>query len=167
MWGGIGVGSTNDFWELTEGKCEYISNTGYPVVTGYPLTSKTTQTREAYLERWGEDITSSAAAAYDTIKYILFNTIEKADTIETESVISALENIDVETSLARHFIFTRSHDVFIGKAGPNRPTEDYMLVAVFQWQNGVQVPVYPIELMQEAGVSYTFPDWPGPWNNID
>jgi hypothetical protein len=37
----------------------------------------------------------------------------------------------------------------------------------FQWQDGVLVPVYPIWLMEEAGATYTFPDWPGPWDNLD
>ena len=46
------------------------------------------------------------------------------------------------------------------------PEEDYLLVLLFQWQNGEQSPVYPKKIMDEAGVSYTFPDWPGPWDNI-
>ena len=36
----------------------------------------------------------------------------------------------------------------------------------FQWQtNGTRVPVYPRELMEGAGVTYTFPDWSGPWDD--
>ena len=54
----------------------------------------------------------------------------------------------------------------IGEAGPNILTEDYFLVAMFQWQNGEQVPVCPKELREEAGTNYTFPDWPGPWDDI-
>jgi hypothetical protein len=50
------------------------------------------------------------------------------------------------------------------EAGPNRPEEDYLIVSLFQWQNGVQVPVYPIEIMEDAGGTYKFPDWPGPWD---
>jgi len=26
------------------------------------------------------------------------------------------------------------------------------------------MPVYPKDVMQEAGVTYTFPDWAGPWD---
>ena len=54
----------------------------------------------------------------------------------------------------------------VGMEGPNKLSEDYFLVAMFQWQNGVQVPVYPTELMEEAGATYLFPPWPGPWDNI-
>jgi branched-chain amino acid transport system substrate-binding protein len=164
MWGDLRKASTADFWDITEGKCEHITINGYPVVAGYPLTSKTVPTREAYLERWGEEITMSAAAAYDTVRFILPDAIKRAGTIETEAVIKALEETDVETSLARHFVFTSSHDMMVGQAGPNRPAEDYYLVALFQWQDGKMIPVYPVEIMEEAGASYTFPDWPGPWD---
>jgi branched-chain amino acid transport system substrate-binding protein len=167
MWGNIGIGSLNNFWEITEGKCEYTTNNGYPVVIGYPLTSKTVATKDAYDERWGEEITSNAAAAYDTVRFILPDAIERAGTTETDAVIEALEETDVETSLCRHFVFTSSHDILVGEAGPNRLSEDYFFVAMFQWQNGVQVPVYPIELMEEAGSTYKFPDWPGPCDELE
>jgi branched-chain amino acid transport system substrate-binding protein len=166
MWGWIHISERSDFWQITEGKCEYITSTGYPVVTGYPLTSKTAPTRDAYVERWGEEISSNAAVAYDTIRFVLPDAIERAGTIETEAVIEALEETDVETSVCRRFVFTSSHDIMVGMEGPNKLSEDYFLVAMFQWQDGVQVPVYPTELMEEAGATYIFPDWPGPWDNI-
>jgi len=167
MWGGLTIASNTDFWEITEGKCEYITCTGFPVVVGYPLTTKTTSTHDAYFERWGEAITNKAAAAYDIIRFILPDAIERAETIETESVIKTLEETDIETSLCRRFVFTPSHDIMVGKEGPNRLSEDYFFVAMFQWQEGKQVPVYPTEFMEEAGASYMFPDWPGPWDNFN
>ena len=89
--------------------------------------------------------------------------VRRAGTTETEAVIKALEKTDVETTTARHFVFTSSHGVFIGMAGPNRPDADYMLVLLFQWQNGTQVPVYPEEIMEEAGTTYKYPPWEGVW----
>jgi hypothetical protein len=50
---------------------------------------------------------------------------------------------------------------------PNDPNISYSIMMLFQWQNGMLVPVYPMELMEEAGATYIYPDWPGPWNNID
>jgi len=163
MWGNLQMGATNEFWEITEGKCEHITCGGYSIVAGYPLTTKTLPTKDAYLERWGEEITSNAAVAYDTVRFILPDAIERAGTTETEAVIKALEETDIETSLVRRFVFTSSHDIMSVK-GPEQ--KDYFFAATFQWQDGVLVPVYPIWLMEEAGVSYTFPDWPGPWDNI-
>ena len=86
-----------------------------------------------------------------------------AGTIETAAVIKALESTDIETANVRRFVFTSSHDIFVGE-DPNNPDEDYFLVCLFQWQDGAQVPVYPIKIMEEAGATYKFPDWPGPWD---
>jgi hypothetical protein len=123
--------------------------------------------REAYVERWNGEVPSwSGTLIYDFIRFVLPDAIKRAGTTETEAVIKALEKTDVETTTARHFVFTSSHDVFIGMAGPNRPDVDYMMVLLFQWQNGVQVPVYPQEILDEAGATYKYPPWRGPWDNI-
>ena len=54
MWGVILLAEESGFWELTDGKCEYVSFVGLPITAGYPLTNKTLPTREAYMQRWGE-----------------------------------------------------------------------------------------------------------------
>ena len=163
LWGLISMASQSDFWELTEGKCEHVSFNTYPTTVGYPLTNKTVLFGEAYSERWNEPATGGAT--YDAVRYILPDAIRRAGTTETDAVIKALETTSIETSLARHFVFTSSHDVMIGAAGPNRPGEDYFMVCMFQWQNGGELaPVYPKEIKEEAGATYSYPDWPGPWS---
>ena len=164
IWGNVNLAAEGDFWQKTDGKCESVSFVGFPVVSGYPLTSKVIPMREAYIDQWGEIPTGGSAFSYDLIRFILPDAIKRAGTTETEAVISALEETDVETVLARHFIYTSTHDVFVGKAGPNIPTEDYILVCIFQWQNGIQVPVCPSEIREEAQANYTFPPWNGPWS---
>jgi branched-chain amino acid transport system substrate-binding protein len=146
-------------WAWTDGKCNHMDFGTVPTTAGYPFTSKTLQTREAYMNRWGEAITWGAANYYDGIKFIL------ADAIETEAIIKALETTSVETSNARNFVFTKSHALMMG-TDANDPNEDYPIVMGFQWQDGVQVPVDPRKIMEEAGATITFPDWPGPWDNI-
>lgn len=165
LWGSMGMSSDNSFWNLTNGKCEYVSSIGLPVIAGYPLTNKTIPTKEAYLERWGMNIPNNpAAATYDAVRFILPDAIQRAGTTETEAVIKALEKTYIETSLARRFAFTSSHDIMRGP-NLNRPGEDYYLMCVFQWQNGTLVPVYPKETMEEAGATYKFPPWPGLWDS--
>jgi branched-chain amino acid transport system substrate-binding protein len=166
VWGSITLGLDSNYWNLTEGKCEYISCAGVPAHIGYPLTSKTVATREAYLQRWGTRIPSAPAiAAYDGVRFILPNAIKRAGTTETEAMVKALEATNVETSMARHFVFTTSHDIFIGAAGPNQLNEDYMFVAMFQWQaNATLAIVDPQQLMKEAGTTYQYPPWNGPWS---
>lgn len=167
VWGMLNAAIESDFWELTEGKCEYVSFSGMPVLAGYPLTNKTLETAESYLERWGTTIgVGSAVGAYDGVRFILPDAIRRAGTIETEAVIKALETVDVETSIARHFIFTSSHDLLVGAEGTNNPQEDHVVVAIFQWQaNATIVIVAPEQLMRETGATYQYPPWHGPWSN--
>jgi len=164
--GSNGLASDPRGWERTEGKCNHMDFGTVPTTTGYPFTSKTLQTRDAYMNRWGEAITWFAANYYDCIKFILKDAIERAGTIETDAVIDALEQTSVETSNARDFVFTESHALMMGKDA-NDPDADYSIVMGFQWQDGVQVPMDPRKIMEEAGATLTFPDWPGPWDNIN
>lgn len=166
VWGVSGYAISPKFWEWTEGKCEFASFSGSPAVTGYPLTSKTLATREAYLKRWGTPVTSGyTVGAYDGVRFILPDAIRRAGTTETEAVIKALETTDVETSMARHFVFTGSHDIMVGTGGPNDPEEDYVVVMYFQYQaNGTLVPVKPEAIMKEARATYQYPNWQGPWS---
>ena len=150
-------------WEWTEGKCISVSVSQIPIAAEYPFTSKTLQLREAYIERWGETPGFPAAITYDILRYVLPAAIERAGTIETEAVIEALEQTSVETSQARTFAYSSSHGVMMGE-NPNNPDAEYMIVMVFQWQNGKLVPVHPQKVMEEAGVSLIFPPWSGPWD---
>jgi branched-chain amino acid transport system substrate-binding protein len=166
MWGYIGQADSSNFWELTEGKCEYTSFVGLPIVAGYPMTNKTLSTREAYIQRWGEIPNWASTDGYDVVRFILPDAVKRAGTTETEAVIKALETTNIETSMARHFVFTSSHDIMIGSAGPTISSADYLLVCHFQYQaNNTQVPVYPKQIMEEAGATYKYPNWQGPWTN--
>jgi branched-chain amino acid transport system substrate-binding protein len=153
----------SNFWNLTEGKCESVSFPSSPVVAGYPLTTKTLPTREAFIQRW-EAVELPGIYAYDTVRFILSDAILRAGTIETEAVIKALEKTNVETSSARHFVFTSSHDILVGGT-VNDPSSDYTVMCIFQWQNGTQVLVKPEAFMKESGATYKYPPWQGPWSN--
>ncbi|MGD9130583.1 MAG: ABC transporter substrate-binding protein [Candidatus Bathyarchaeota archaeon] len=167
IYGGIiSTATYPESWEWTDGKCEHVGVSNTPIVAGYPLTSKTIPTRDAYFDKWGESIDTTSSTAFDVLRYILSDAIERAGTIETEAVIEALEETNVETSNARNFVFTESHGLMMG-VNPNDPEAAYAFVMYFQWQDGELVPVYPRMIMEEVGASYTFPDWPGPWDNLD
>ena len=166
VYGGLlGAAGVSKSWENTGGKCEYITTLVQPVTAGYPLTSETLPFRDSYIDRWGETPLFLGAAAYDIIRFILFDAIKRAGTTETEAVIGALEETQVETSLAKNFVFTSNHDVLYSEGmisdrnGYGHPS------ILFQWQeNATLVPIYPMWIMEEAGATYTFPDWPGPWD---
>ncbi len=164
LWGAMFPAARSEFWNLTEGKCDTISSAGQPAVAGYPLTNKTIPSRNAYIERWGEVPTDAAVGAYDALRFILSDAIRRAGTTETEAVIKTLETVNVETTSARHFVFTSSHDVMVGSGAVNNPAEDFVVMCYFQWQNGTQVPIKPTGIMKEAGVTFKYPPWEGPWS---
>lgn len=72
-------------------------------------------------------------------------------------MIQALETITVETSNMRDFSFATNHEILINAGAAGR-------VCMFQWQDGEQVPLWPKIIKEEAGSTYMFPDWPGPWD---
>ena len=154
IWGRNYVGSgLLDSWEFTGGKCV---NTSPAPWNGYPITTKSIPMEEAYSERWGVNASVTAKLNYDALRFILFDAIERAETTETDAVIKALEETSIETSLQNNFRFSYSHDNL------GRSMNDY---PIFQWQtDGKRVPIWPPELMEEAGATYTLPDWPGPWD---
>jgi len=164
--GALAPVSYEESWDWTEGKCEHMTVFALPVVAGYPLTTKTIPARDSFLNRWGETPGAGGAAAYDALRFILYDALKRAGTVETEEVIKALESTSIETSMARNFVFTESHDVMYGE-GTNDPNDDYIITTLFQWHNGELVPIYPKAIMEEAGVTYTYPPWPGPWDNIN
>jgi branched-chain amino acid transport system substrate-binding protein len=165
LFGGYNVmASSPESYEWTDGKCEDTCIGTAPITAGYPFTSKTLSTRDAYIERWGE--TPITASGYEILRFILADAVERAGTIETEEVIKALEETSVETANARNFVFSPSHGIMMGE-NPNDPDADFPISITFQWQDGKLVPVDPIKIMEEAGATYTFPDWSGPWDNIN
>jgi len=166
LYGGV-LGGTNvpESWVWTEGKCEHLVTAAFPLTANYPLTSETAPLREAYVSRWNETPLGTAAFAIDSLQFILKDAIERAGTIETEAVVEALEETSIETTQASNYIFTPAHCPMMGENMLD-PDEEYMLVLLFQWQNGEMLPVYPKQIMDEAGVTLTFPDWSGPWDNI-
>ncbi len=163
VWGNIPLASQGNFWEITEGKCEYLSFVGLPAIAGYPLTNRTIAARESYVERWNENPIDQSVYTYDFVRFILPQALVRAGTTETEAVIKALEKTDVETSTARHFMFTSAHGVVSALVGPHEQNMDYRLLCLFQWQNGTQVPVFPEGVLIEAGATYKYPLWDGPW----
>jgi branched-chain amino acid transport system substrate-binding protein len=160
IWGSDLSGADPTFWETTDGKCAHETTPVVATILGYAISSKTLPFLEDCMERWNEEPQILATAGYEAIRFILADALERAGTLETEAVIKALEKVDLETPTAPRFVFTSSHDVMYG-TGYN---EQYF----FQWKpDGTRAPMYPRELKEEAGATYTFPDWLGPWDDLD
>jgi len=153
--------SSMESWEQTDGKCVYTVNRIQGVTVGYPITNQTLLFHDSYIQRWGEAPSFHGAFSYDIVRFVLSEALKKAGTTETEEVIKALEEIEVETTQARKFAFTSSHDVLYLEDNHDHG----QIGSLFQWQeDGSLVPIYPKWLMEEANATITFPDWSGPWD---
>jgi branched-chain amino acid transport system substrate-binding protein len=160
--------SSMESWEQTDGKCAYTVNRIQGVTIGYPITNQTLQFHDSYIQKWGEAPSFHGGFTYDIIRFFLSEAIERAGTTETEDVIKALEEIEVETTAARKFTFTSSHDILYQEAMISNPDDYGPIGSLFQWQeDGSLIPIYPKWLMEEAEATITFPDWPGPWDDLN
>ena len=163
VWGLNAYASEDTGWSDSEGKVEHT--TGYAssaLQLGYPATTKTLVTQEAFLNRWGELPTFTTVVTYDCIRFLLCDALKRAQTTETEAVIKALEESNIETSFEKNLRFTSSHDHYFS------PEDETAISMMFQWQaDGTKAIVYPKNIMEETGATYTFPDWPGPWDNLN
>ena len=152
-------------WEETDGKCVYTITAIRGVSIGYPITNQTLPFYNLYIQRWGEAPTANGASSYDIIRFVLSEALKKAGTPEIEYVIETLEEIEVETTQARKFAFTSSHDVLYREGSIDNPDDYGHILTWFQWQkDGSLVPISPKWLMEEANASITLPEWSGPWD---
>ena len=162
IWGMNTYASQDNGWNASNGKVVYTTGYASSVLQlDYLATTKTLATKNALLNRWGTMPNLQAVSTYDCIRFLLFDALIRAQTTETDSMIKALEESNIENSLEMNFRFTSSHDHFHSSASETAIT---MMV---QWQeNGTKAIVYPKKIMEEAEATFKFPPWSGPWDNI-
>ena len=152
-------------WEKTGGKCAYSTLIIQGSTIGYPVTSKTKPFHDSYVERWGMAPFFLGASSYSKIRFILFDALERARTTETEDLIKALEEIEVETTSAGNFAFDSSHSTLVTEYPADNPDGEIIINLLLQWkEDGSLVPIYPKWLMEEAEATLTYPPWAGPWD---
>ena len=98
----------------------------------------------AYRIKYGREIEAGhgPAPAYESI-YILAEAIERADSLEPDKIVAALESTD-RTGVMGRIRFHRGHQVIFG----NDPAED-ALACVFQWRkDGQRKIVYPLSVAE-------------------
>jgi branched-chain amino acid transport system substrate-binding protein len=159
------TGATNwDFWNVTYGNTEFVFTKNTGLTMNYPITNKTAPVKDAYLARWGALMSTTAAVSYDVVKFFLADAITRAATTETDAVIKALETINIDTVLTNDFRFTSNHDIYVEATGMMNLSKTTLLYIVVQWQNGVQVPIFPESLRVATGTTFKYPPWQGPWS---
>lgn len=133
-------------WEEFEGKVESVLQE-YLEIGNMPVKSvpKSIEYYNAYKKRWGEGIIThhGPAAAYDGL-YVLVDAIERAGTVETDKLITALEQTDYRGAMGRIRFGKEDHQALYG-TDPDKEA----ISCVIQWQKpGKRVAVYPKEIAE-------------------
>jgi branched-chain amino acid transport system substrate-binding protein len=135
-------------WTASEGAVEGML--GLVLETG-PLSVnrilKSVSFNRRYGEMWGEDLRKrlschGAGVSYDAV-YVLADAIERAGTLDTCSIISALEKTDMKGAVGR-IRFSRDHQLIFGI-----DPEEAAVGCIFQWKRpGIRIPVYPMSIAE-------------------
>lgn len=145
-----------DFLEVTGGYGAY--ETTLNTYARVEITDETIDFFDTFVARFGE-IPIYTAGTYDAL-YILKDAIERADSLDSDAVVTALEATDLSGPAGRMVFMgtdkTTPHDVTWGPG--------YVTGIGVQWQDGELVCVwpYPIQalgVVYEGTVPYELPPW--------
>jgi branched-chain amino acid transport system substrate-binding protein len=140
-----------DAWEVFEGEVDGMVNFLFEIgpipVKAVP---KSLEFNKNFGKRWGEKAQIQLSGhgpgpSYDAV-YIMADAITRAESLDPDAIVGALENTDMEGVVGR-IRFAKDHQVVYGL----NPKET-ALGCAFQWSKpGVRVPVFP-ELVAEAKI---------------
>ncbi|MFH1157008.1 MAG: ABC transporter substrate-binding protein [Pseudomonadota bacterium] len=127
------------FWDATEGKGAYtlcnVVNAGNAPSEATPWTMKF---YDAYTKKWGVEPEGLGSSSSYMAVYALKEAIERAGTIDSDAVVTALEATDIMGVYGRLRFDPKSHQVIFA----DNP-KDGAVGSILQWQDGKRVVVYP------------------------
>jgi branched-chain amino acid transport system substrate-binding protein len=127
------------FWKATDGKGEFtlcnVVNAGNAPSTATPWTMKF---YDAYTERWGVEPEGLGTSSSYMAVYVLKDAIERAGSIDSDKVVTALEKTDMMGVYGRLRFDPKSHQVI-----PSTDPKEGAVGSILQWQDGKRIVVYP------------------------
>ncbi|HEN20992.1 MAG TPA: ABC transporter substrate-binding protein, partial [Desulfobacteraceae bacterium] len=127
------------FWQATEGKGEYtlcnVVNAGNAPSNATPWTMKF---YDAYAKKWGVEPEGLGSSSSYMAVYVLKDAIERAGTINSDKVVTALENTDMMGVYGRIRFDPKNHQVI-----PAFDPKEGAVGSILQWQDGKRVVVFP------------------------
>jgi branched-chain amino acid transport system substrate-binding protein len=147
---GINVEAQKDgFWAATGGKGNYtLTINTYARVK---ITDQTIAFFDKYRKRFKE-APNYTAGTYEAV-YVLADAIEKADSLDPDKIVAAMEKTN-RMGTAGRLVFDETHDVTWGPG--------YVTALGTQWQNGKNMCVWPYNwkgITYEGAVPYIIPPW--------
>jgi branched-chain amino acid transport system substrate-binding protein len=127
------------FWKATDGKGEYamasVVNAGNAPSNATPWTMKFV---EAYKKRWKTEPEGYGTSSSYMAIYTLKDAIERAGTLDSDAVVTALEKTDLMGVYGRIRFHPKSHQII-----PSIDPNEGAVGTIFQWQKGKRVVVFP------------------------
>jgi branched-chain amino acid transport system substrate-binding protein len=127
------------FWKATEGKGQYclanVVNAGNAPSNATPWTMKFYR---AYTKRWNIEPEGYGTSSSYMGPYVLKDAIERAGTINSDAIVTALEKTDMMGVYGRIRFDPKSHQVI-----PSNDPKEGAVGTIFQWQAGKRVVVFP------------------------
>lgn len=140
------------FWDATNGKGQYtlcnVVNAGNAPSDATPWTMKF---YDAYAQKWGVGPEGLGSSSSYMAVYVLKDAIERAGTIDSDKVVTALEQTDMMGVYGRLRFDPKSHQVI-----PSLDPKEGAVGSILQWQNGQRIVVYPKSI---AKGSIKLPPW--------
>ena len=140
------------FWEATDGKGEYtlcnVVNAGNAPSNATPWTMKF---YNAYAKKWNVEPEGLGSSSSYMAVYVLRDAIERADTLNSDKVVSELEKTDVMGVYGRLRFNPKSHQVI-----PSLDPKEGAVGTILQWQAGKRVVVFP---KSKATGTIKLPPW--------
>lgn len=149
------VGPTEDpvMWKQTNGKVAYLVEFAGEggTLPGQEITPLTKSFFNAFKKRWGDEPRGTGNVPSYTALYLLKNAIERAGTLDVDSLVTTIEQTDMMTAGGRLKFDKTNHQAVYG----NNP-KDALLGQLLQWQDGKRVCIWPQTI---ASGEYKLPPW--------
>ncbi len=127
------------FWEATAGKGQYtlasVVNAGNAPSNATEWTMKF---YDAYTKRWDVEPEGLGSSSSYMAVHVLKDAIERAGTIDSDKVITALEQTDLMGVYGRVRFDPKSHQII-----PSFDPKEGAVGTIFQWQDGKRIVVFP------------------------
>jgi branched-chain amino acid transport system substrate-binding protein len=127
------------FYKATEGKGEYalasLVNAGNAPSKATPWTMKFV---EAYTKKWKIEPEGYGTSSSYMAPYVLKDAIERAGSLDSEAIVTALEKIDMMGVYGRIKFNPKNHQII-----PSIDPNEGAVGTIFQWQAGKRVVVFP------------------------
>ncbi len=127
------------FWKATDGKGEYtLCNVVNAGNAPSKATDWTMKFYDAYTKKWNIEPEGLGSSSSYMAVYVLKDAIERANSIDSDKVVDALEKTDLMGVYGRIRFNPKNHQVI-----PASDPKEGAVGTILQWQAGKRIVVYP------------------------